>query len=112
MSQQSLAEYVSQLDKAGLLTRIKEEKRVDELPKIMEDHPDTAVPVEKVKDCAFPFFANGYGVREQYALALEPWPHLALPRCLRLRSLSGLQFRCSFLLSRVDMDFDRFHRLE
>ncbi len=30
MSQQSLAEYVSQLDKAGLLTRIKEETRVDE----------------------------------------------------------------------------------
>jgi hypothetical protein len=30
MPQQSLAEYVSQLDKAGLLTRITEEKRVDD----------------------------------------------------------------------------------
>jgi UbiD family decarboxylase len=71
MPQQSLAEYVSQLDKAGLLTRITEEKRVDELPKIMEDNPDTAVFVEKVKDCPFSFFANGYGVRPQYALALD-----------------------------------------
>ena len=27
--------------------------------------------VEKVKDCPFPFYANGYGVRAQYALALD-----------------------------------------
>jgi len=71
MSQKSLAEYVKELDRAGLLTRITDEKRVDELPRIMEDHPDTAVLVEHVKDCAFPFFTNGYGVRPQYALALD-----------------------------------------
>jgi UbiD family decarboxylase len=71
MPQTSLAEYVQALDKAGLLTRIKEEKRVDELPALMEANPDTAVFVEKVKDCAFPFFANGYGVRPMYALALD-----------------------------------------
>ena len=48
MHQKPLAEYVEQLDKAGLLTRYKDEKRVDELPRIMEDNPDTAVFVEKV----------------------------------------------------------------
>ncbi len=36
----------------------------------MEQNPDTAILVEKVKDCAFPFFANGYGARSMYALAL------------------------------------------
>jgi UbiD family decarboxylase len=70
MSQTSLADYVRNLEKAGLLTRITEEKRVDELPTIMEAHPDTAVLVEKVKDCAFPFLANAYGARSMYALAL------------------------------------------
>jgi len=40
MPQTSLAEYVQALDKAGLLTRIKEEKRVDELPALMEANPD------------------------------------------------------------------------
>ena len=32
MPQTSLAEYVAALDKAGLLTRISEEKQVNELP--------------------------------------------------------------------------------
>ena len=36
---------------------------MDELPALMEANPDTAVLVEHVKDCKFPFFANGYGVR-------------------------------------------------
>ena len=71
MPQKSLAEYVSRLDDAGLLTRYTDEKRVDELPSIMEAHPDTAVYVEHVKDCAFPFFANGYGARPMYALELD-----------------------------------------
>src|SRR5580692_2038623 len=48
MPQPTLAEYVETIEKAGLLTRFKEEKRVDELPKRMEDNPDTAVFVEKV----------------------------------------------------------------
>ena len=61
MPQTSLAEYVQALDKAGLLTRIEEEKRTDELPEVMEQNPDTAVFVERVKDCAFPFLANAYG---------------------------------------------------
>ena len=71
MPQTSLAEYVDRLDKAGLLTRFTDEKRVDELPALMEDNPDTAILVEHVKDCKFPFFANGYGVRPMYALSLD-----------------------------------------
>jgi hypothetical protein len=38
------------VQKDGLLTRFKDKKRVDELPKLMEDNPDTAIFVEKVKD--------------------------------------------------------------
>jgi len=49
MPQTTLAEYIEAIEKAGLLTRYKEEKRVDELPELMEDNPDTAVFVEKVK---------------------------------------------------------------
>jgi 2,5-furandicarboxylate decarboxylase 1 len=71
MSQTSLAEYVQAPDKAGLLTRIKEETRVDELPMLMERNPDVAVYVEKVKDSPFPFLANAYGARPMYALALD-----------------------------------------
>jgi hypothetical protein len=36
MPQTSLMDYVDALDKAGLLTRFKDEKRVDELPRLME----------------------------------------------------------------------------
>lgn len=70
MPQTNLAEYVETLDQAGLLRRYTEEKRVDELPRLMEDNPEQAVFVEKIKDCAFPFFANGYASRKMYALAL------------------------------------------
>ena len=71
MPRQPLSEHVDVLEKAGRLKRIKDEKRVDELPRIMEDNPDVAVLVEKVKDSQIPFFANGYGVRPMYALALQ-----------------------------------------
>ena len=37
----------------------------------MEDNPDTAIFVERVKDSQSPFLANGYGIRQMYALALE-----------------------------------------
>jgi 2,5-furandicarboxylate decarboxylase 1 len=70
MPQTSLLKYVEALDRAGLLTRFKDEKRVDELPKLMEDNPDTAIFVEKVKDCSFPYLANAYGARSMWALAL------------------------------------------
>lgn len=49
--QQSLRELIADMEKAGLITRIKDEKRVDELPMLMEQNPETAILVEKVKDC-------------------------------------------------------------
>jgi 4-hydroxy-3-polyprenylbenzoate decarboxylase len=70
MPQKSLTTWIETLDKAGLLARYSDEKRVDELPTIMEANPNKAVYVEKVKDCAFPFLANTVGVRDLYALAL------------------------------------------
>jgi UbiD family decarboxylase len=70
MPQKSLKTWVETLDKAGLLARYSDEKRVDELPSIMEANPNKAVYVEKVKDCAFPFLTNTVGVRDLYALAL------------------------------------------
>src|SRR5262245_7743584 len=71
MPQQSLADFVSDLEKAGLLTRIRDEKRVDELPGVMEAHPGKAVFVERVKDCEFSFLANAYSNHDQYAWALR-----------------------------------------
>ncbi len=71
MPQQSLRDSIADMEKAGLITRYKEQKRVDELPMLMEANPDTAIFVEQVKDCAFPFFANGYGARPMYSLALN-----------------------------------------
>lgn len=70
MPQISLPDFVEALDKAGFLVRIKDEKRVDELPKIMEENPTKAVLVEKVKDCGFQFLANAYSNQDMYAWAL------------------------------------------
>jgi len=50
MPQQSLSEFVDDMEKAGLLVRIKEEKRVDELPAVMEANPLTA---ESIRQCRF-----------------------------------------------------------
>jgi UbiD family decarboxylase len=70
MGQGSLKRWVVELDKAGLLHRHDGEARVDELPQIMEDHPDRAVFVERVRDCRFPFLANAFASAEMCALAL------------------------------------------
>src|SRR6266487_1640133 len=70
MPQQSLADFVSDMEKAGMLVRIKNEKRVDELPGIMEVNPLKAVLVEKVRDCEFQFLANAYSNQDQYAWAM------------------------------------------
>jgi len=70
MPQQSMTQFVADLDTIGQLVRVKEETRVDELAAIMEANPDTAVLVEKVKDCDFQFLANAYSNRAQYAQAL------------------------------------------
>jgi 2,5-furandicarboxylate decarboxylase 1 len=52
------------------MTRIQEEKRVDELPMLMEQYPDCAILVEKVKNSPFPFLSGAYGTREMYAVSL------------------------------------------
>ena len=71
MPQQSLSDFVNDMEKAGLLIRIKEEKRVDQLPMVMDQNTTKAVYVEKVKDCQFSFLANAYSNIEQYAWALK-----------------------------------------
>lgn len=68
--QQSLSQFVAELEAIGQLVRITDEKRVDELPALMESYSDKAVLVEKVKDCEFQFLAGAYCTREQYAHAL------------------------------------------
>ena len=70
MPQQSLLEFVVAMEQAGLLVRIKEEMRVDQLPKVMEDNPLKAVLVEKVTDCEFQFLANAYSNQDQTAWSL------------------------------------------
>lgn len=70
MPQQSLQEYVDDLEKSGFLVRIKEEVGVDELPLIMEANPLKAILVEKIKDCEFQFLANAYSNQDMYAWAL------------------------------------------
>lgn len=70
MPQQSLSEFVGEMEKAGLLIRVTEPKRVDELPAVMEAHPTTAVLVENIKDCEFQFLANAYSNQDQYAWGL------------------------------------------
>ena len=70
VAQMSLKHWVTQLDEAGLLCRHEGQARVDEHPQIMEDHPDQAVFVERVRDCAFPFLANAFASAEMCAVAL------------------------------------------
>jgi len=70
MPQQNLNDFVVDMEKAGMLVRITEEKRVDELPAVMEDNPKTAVLVENITDCEFQFLANAYSNQEQTAWAL------------------------------------------
>ena len=70
MAQKRLKQWVAELDGVGLLYRHDGEVRVDELPKIMEDHPDEAVFVERVQDCALPFLANAFASADMCALAL------------------------------------------
>jgi hypothetical protein len=68
-AQTSLKQWVAELAGAGLLYRHEGEARVDELPQIMEDHPDQAVFVERVRDCDFPFLANAFSSTEMCAQA-------------------------------------------
>lgn len=71
MQQQSMTDFVRDLEQIGQLIRIKEEKRVDEIPSVMDSVHDKAVLIEHVKDCEFQFLSGGYCTRKQYAHALE-----------------------------------------
>jgi 2,5-furandicarboxylate decarboxylase 1 len=68
--QQSLSDFVAAMEHAGLLVRIKDQKRVDELPLLMEAYPEQAVYVEKITDSEFSFLANAYATHAQFAWAL------------------------------------------
>jgi len=70
MPQQSLADFVGDMEKADLLVRIGDEKRIDQLPRVMEDNPENAAFVERLRDCEFSFLANAYSNHDQYAWAL------------------------------------------
>jgi 2,5-furandicarboxylate decarboxylase 1 len=59
------------LDEAGFLIRIKEEIRVDQIPKTIETNPTKAVLMEKIKDCEFSVLANAYSNQERCAWAME-----------------------------------------
>lgn len=68
--QQSLSDFAAAMEKVGLLVRISDEKRVDQLPLLMEQYPKQAVLVEKIQGSEFSFLANAYATHEQYAWAL------------------------------------------
>lgn len=69
-SQQSMSEFVQALEEAGMLVRIKEETRVDQIPHVMEANPTQAVLIENVKDSDFQFLSNAYSNQDQYAWAM------------------------------------------
>jgi 2,5-furandicarboxylate decarboxylase 1 len=68
--QQSLSDFAAAMEAAGLLVRIKDEKRVDQLPLLMEAYPKQAIRVEKITASEFSFLANAYATHEQFAFAL------------------------------------------
>ena len=82
--QQSMLEFTASMEAAGLLVRIMEEKRVDQLPQLMEQYPKQAVLVERIKGSEFSFLANAYATHEQYAWAMgcdSPLEPLLGPSC-------------------------------
>ena len=68
--QESMTDFVAAMEKAGLLVRITDEKRVDELPMLMEQNYQKAVFVEKIHGSEFAFLGNAYSNHAQYAWAL------------------------------------------
>ena len=68
--QESMSDFVAAMETAGLLVRITDEKRVDELPTLMEQHYQKAVFVERIQGSEFSFLGNAYSNHAQYAWAL------------------------------------------
>ena len=71
MPQQSMPEFIEDLEKINQLRRVAGPVRIDEIPSLMEGCKDKALLVEKIKDYDFPFLAGAYSTREQYAAALD-----------------------------------------
>ncbi|MFC4892856.1 UbiD family decarboxylase domain-containing protein [Pseudofrancisella aestuarii] len=69
--QQSLSSFIQSLEKSNLLIRIKEPKRVDQIPQIMEQNPTKAIFIEKIIDSEFSVLTNAYSNHEMYAQAME-----------------------------------------
>jgi 4-hydroxy-3-polyprenylbenzoate decarboxylase len=70
-SQQLLPEFIDSMEKAGFLTRIKDIKRVDEIPSVLAANPTKAVLIERIQDSEFSFLANAYSNHDMFAWALE-----------------------------------------
>jgi len=68
--QQSLSDFAQALERAGMLKRISEPTRVDQLAPLLRANPRQAVLVEQVVDSEFQFLANAYSNQDQYAWAL------------------------------------------
>jgi 2,5-furandicarboxylate decarboxylase 1 len=66
-SQQSLPDFVTQFEKVGFLVRVTDEKRVDEIPGILEANPTKAILIET----DFLVLANAYSNQDMYAWAME-----------------------------------------
>ncbi|MBV9358596.1 MAG: UbiD family decarboxylase, partial [Chloroflexi bacterium] len=70
IGQQSLADFVNSMERAGMLTRIAEPTRVDQIAQLLQANPRQAVLIEKVVDSEFQFLANAYSNQDQYAWSL------------------------------------------
>ena len=70
MPQQSLSDFVEDMEKAGLLIRVSDETRVDQIPQVMEENPLKAVLIEKITDSEFSVLVNAYSNQDQYAWAM------------------------------------------
>jgi len=60
--QESMTDFVAAMEKAGLLVRITDEKRVDELPMLMEQNYQKAVFVENIQGSDFAFLGNAWSL--------------------------------------------------
>lgn len=74
MPQMALADFVGEMEEAGMLLRISDPMRVDQLPALMGAYPTVAILVEHVIGCEFQFLANAYSNHQQYAWAMGCTP--------------------------------------
>ncbi len=70
MPQQSMPDFIKDLEKINQLKRVTGPVRIDEVPSLMEECKGNALLIERIKDYDFSFLADAYSTREQYATAL------------------------------------------